>query len=61
MFATNKTKTKAIQKDQTVSEWNHGWKKEQEKCNIFRTSVNWQIPTLPSNECYIILFSIHIF
>ena len=26
MFATNKTKTKAIQKDQTVSEWNHGWK-----------------------------------
>ena len=36
------------------------WVKKQERqkcscCHIFRTSVNWQIPALSSNEFYIIL------
>ena len=58
-----KLKQEKIQKDQKVSvSKNHHWNTGTIKCtcwHIFRTSVNWKIPALSSNECYSILLIIH--
>ena len=56
--------SKKIQKDQNVSEWNHGWKTGAAKVNVltyFHNFCQLPISALSSNECYIILLIIHWF
>ena len=56
IFVTRKTKTKKIQKDQNVSEWNYGWKTGMAKVHLLTYFQNLYL-----NECYTMLLIIHWF
>ena len=60
IFVTHKTKTKKFKQSKTSL--NENMTEQKDRSAYFQNlSVNWQIPALSSNECYIILLIIHWF